>query len=232
LPLGGRGLEASYLAFVERRLQSSRTASPAEVVLHGSRAEGTATTQSDFDLLVLFPGGSSCDFFVGEEAGGPRVEVEFAESGKFHQIATRPVFFAALGAVELSKLAKGVVLWGDAEAWEAWALGLLRTALKLGRVYWLLLALGMALRPDKAGVSMELFVGALRALMRRVDADAYREDLARLDPAHPGGLGPLVLAALDRELPSWREDASSGRRVFAHQVPEVWLALRWAMEGP
>jgi hypothetical protein len=132
---------------------------------------------------------------------------------------------------ELSKLAKGVVLWGDAGVWRAWADGLVETALRLGRVYWLLLALGMALRPEKAGPGLDLFVAAVRSLIRRVDADAYREDLARLDPPRPAELGPHVLAALDRELPGWRDDVASGRRVFAHQVPEVWMALRWVMEG-
>jgi predicted nucleotidyltransferase len=230
LPLGD-DLAASYRGFVERRIESRRSPIPEHIVLHGSRAEGTATPESDFDLLALFHEGALSDFFAGREDGTPRVEVEFAELGKYEYIANQPVLHPLFGPIELAKLAKAVVLWGDAKAWDARVGRLLRDALRQGRSYWLLFGLGLALQPGKLGPMRDLFASSLRAVMARVDAEAYREDIEALADPRPEPLAAHLRAVLDREHPGWRRDVAAGRRTFTQQVPAVWMALRRILQG-
>jgi predicted nucleotidyltransferase len=223
----GDDLAASYRAFIEARADAGRTPFPEHIVLHGSRADGTATPDSDFDLLALFADGTAADFFEGGEEAGPRIEVEFAEAGKFEQLAARPACHSLAGPLELAKVANAVVLTGEPVAWETWRDLLLSTALRRGRAYWLTFALGLELRPGKLGPMKGFFLASLRAVLAQADADRYAQDIELLRAGRPESLAAYLGALLDREHPDWRRDLAAGRRVFAEQFPAVWIALRW-----
>jgi glycosyltransferase involved in cell wall biosynthesis len=231
LPCVNDGLAKYYSKVMRERVEDGHDPIPEQIVLHGSRGGGTSTSESDFDLLFLYRVGAWQDFFVCESDGFPRVEAEFSHFGKFEQIASRPVSHPLNGPFELAKVAQGIVLWGDADAWRVWADRILEAALRLGRVYWLVYALGMGLRPEKVGILRDRFATALRTLMVRVDAGVYREDIRRLDEFRLDDLGAHIGSALDRERPGWRDAIRGGNTVFSFQVPEVWIALRWILNG-
>jgi glycosyltransferase involved in cell wall biosynthesis len=231
LPLVMDEVARNYRAVVQKRLELGCDPVPDTILLHGSRGNGTSAAGSDFDLLLLYRGGAFPEYFVCRREGAPRVEIEFSDFGRLEDIATRPVFHPLFGPFELAKVAQGLLLWGDADLWDGWSDWLLRTALQHGRIPWLLYAMSLRLQPEKVGALGERFLGALRVLLERVDAARYGEDLARLADARPGPLGAHVRAALDAEIPGWRADVAEGRRAFAFQVPELWTALRWVLEG-
>ncbi len=232
LPVVEHELAKSYRMIVRNRLEIGCDPMPAHIILHGSRGNGTATPESDFDLLVLYRNGASPEYFIGQAEGLPRVEIEFSDFGKFEAIATAPVYHSLFGLLELAKIAQGILLWGDADTWGRWSGWLLRTALELGRTYWLLYALGTGLSPEKVGVLRERFIKALSVVLERADPDRAGEVLGILAEGRLEPLAAYVGQTLDVEMPGWRQETAMGQRIFALQVPEVWVALRFILERP
>ena len=228
LPWPREEVRRNYEQVLRLRLDQGLDPVPRHVVLHGSRGGGTAGRDSDFDLLVLFRGGGASEYFVARRDGAPPVELEYAGRRSFEQVAAQPAHHPLRGPLELAKIARGVVLWGDAPEWTAWSDELLRMAVRHGRAVWLLYALGLALNGAKLGAWHGRYLAAVQAVLARVDEGVYRRDIELLDGAAPEALGVHVGAVLDAEVPGWKADLNAGRRVFAAQVPELWTALRWA----
>ncbi len=232
LPAVEHELAKSYRTIIQNRLESGFDPMPAHVILHGSRGNSTSHAGSDYDLLVLYRNGAAPDYFIGRAEGSPRLEIEFSDFGKFEAIATAPVYHSLFGPLELAKIAQGIRLWGDAGIWDRWSGWLLRTALQLGGTYWLLYALGTGMNPEKVGALRERFIKALGVVLERADPVRACEVLAILTEGRLEPLAAYIRQTLDVAMPGWREETLEGKRIFALQVPEVWLALRFILEGP
>jgi glycosyltransferase involved in cell wall biosynthesis len=230
LPSVEHELAKSYRMIIQNRLEMGCDPMPVHVILHGSRGKGTSTAGSDYDLLVLYRNGAAPEYFIGQAEGSPRLEIEFSDFGKFEAIATAPVYHSLFGPLELAKIAQGIRLWGDADIWDRWSGWLLRTALQVGRTYWLLYALGTGLSPEKVGVLRERFIKALGVVLERADPDRAGEVLGILAEGRLEPLAAYVRQSLNVEMPGWREETLEGKRIFALQVPEVWAALRFILE--
>ncbi len=218
-----------YEQILEHRFEKGFDAVPRHVVLHGSRSTGRGGKSSDYDVLFLFRGGTVREFFTcGSQ--GTAVDLEFSDYAKFESIAQRPVFHPLFGPLELEKIACARVLHGDADEWAEWSRRQLSQAIANGLAYWLLCAAGIKLRHSKLAPLGIPLLAALRHVLIRLDGDAHRDDLARLEDFQPDGLKPYLRAKLDDAHPGWRDDVQHHRRVFAFQVPEVWSALRWLSE--
>jgi predicted nucleotidyltransferase len=234
LPLPLPQATENYRELVFRRLTAGQSATPEFIALHGSRGKGSSRPDSDYDLLMLFRGGTIREFFVGQTNVGqpdqrPRVEIEYADLAKFEEIASRPAFFPLYGPMELAKLAQGLLLWGDDGAWRRWVDEVLEVAVSCGRELWLLVALGLELNAAKSGQLRMQFREALETVLRRADSGpaGFDEDLRCLASGDPQSLGRHIRAVMDRQLPDWHDELQRGRRVFAFQVPEIWTALQW-----
>jgi hypothetical protein len=230
LPLVLRELEETYLPIVQRRLTAGHTAQPEHVILHGSRGRGGAGPDSDFDLLCLYRGGHLREFFVCQEEAQPRVEIEFADQAKFEEFACRPAMYPLNGPLELSKIAQGLPLWGRRESWQAWVQQVLNVGAQQGRELWLLVVLGLALHAEKGNELRRQYTEAVQRILARADADRYAEDLRRLSDDDLGRLAAHITACLNSGLPEWQAEVQRGRRVFAFQIPEVWIALQWLVK--
>jgi len=226
-----RSILRNYEHILEKRLEKGCDAIPQHIVLHGSRSAGTATAGSDYDVLVLFRGGIMREFFTCTTNDGQSTDIEFADCAKFEGIAQRPVFYPLYGPLELAKIACGRVLFGSANEWEAWVQRQLSLAIRNGRIYWLLYALGINLRKEKLGALRTQFLSSLRSMLIRTDGELYRPDIEQLDDLQPELLGSYLRVQLDNEHSGWRDDMLHHRRVFAFQVPEVWDALRWTINS-
>lgn len=215
-----------YEYIIEQRLEKGFTSHPKYVLLHGSRGEGTARDDSDYDLLVLFEGLALREFYVSHTPTG-QLELEYADTGKFKQIAMQPAYYPLFGPLELAKLTRGRLLYGNEESWRTWQHETIDVAVEYGRIYWLLYALGMKLNAAKFGNLEESFRTALRSILTMADADRFRDDVFHLDNLEINTLGKHMRIQLDRDLRCWYDDMATNRRVFAYQVPEVWTALKW-----
>jgi hypothetical protein len=56
--------------------------------------------------------------------------------------------------------------------------------------------------------------------------EVFQLDPAWLSTDRTGELIRFARGLMDRELSSWRLDMRTSKRVFASQVPEIWVALR------
>lgn len=218
-------LRANYDHTLQHRLEKSLKPLPEFAVLHGSRGAGTATESSDYDLLLVFRDGNVREFFVCGDKQGRRLELELSDSAKFENIAREPAWHPLYGPLELAKLAQGRLLYGDADDWREWSERQLTTAVTQGRLFWLLFALGMSFRPEKFGPLRDLFAKALSAVLANVDATRYARDLEELRNFDRRSLAEHLRTSLDEHLTDWRIDLWHNKRVFAFQVPEVWMAL-------
>ncbi len=70
-PVGPFRSETDALAFLRDRLVA--TLAPESIWLFGSRARGTATSQSDFDLLVVLPDGLGKNAYSHQAVAAPLV---------------------------------------------------------------------------------------------------------------------------------------------------------------
>ena len=210
----------------ERRSANGAESNPKQVVLHGSRGNGASRRDSDYDLLVLFGGASTKEFFVSWN-GGPPVEFEFSSYEVFEHMARQPDAYGLQGLLELKKIVKSRWLWGNESEWNAWRRHIIDVACLNGRAYWLAFLLGLHLN-DKDQHRFEHARDSLTALLSDFtlpDDVRYVKQFKRSKAAR------RLRTLLDTRSPKWREDSSMGRRVFASQPPEVWRALKWLIHS-
>jgi hypothetical protein len=187
-------------------------------ILHGSRATGRSTTDSDYDVLLLYRGAVQ-DFFVSRTE--PRVETECASLQTFSTLAEQPTLYDHRAVLELAKIAQGKLLFGDARLWEHWKSGILQSAVKEGVCFWLVLGIGLSLAQEKQGTLVQRY---FRSLEQIASASGLTL-LANSTTLHAYCI--YARAALDDLFPNWREFVAENRKVFPLQVPEVWQALHW-----
>ena len=229
VPLEVARVEAGWRRVARRRQQRHLGPLPRFIALHGSRAEGTARAGDDFDVLGIYDGEVQ-EFFVSP--GAARVEIECADQRRFEHIAAHPAIHSFTGPMELAKVARARLLWGDATAWQAWSAQLLQTALAQGWCYWLVLGLGLRRHTAKYGPMADRYFRSLGKL--RAQALAEQQFVLNGEGDFTDEAA-LVLAArdgLDKFCPDWRGRLHAGEAVFELQVPEVWTALHHLLEDP
>jgi hypothetical protein len=206
----------------ERRSANGSEANPKQVLIHGSRANGTNRRNSDYDLLVLFGGDAMREFFVSWN-GGPPVEFEFSSYEIFEQMARQPDAYGLQGLLELTKIVKTRWLWGNELEWLSWRRHIIDVACLNGRAYWLAYLLGTHLT-TKDQQRFEHVRGLLATLLADFtlpDELPYVKAFKRAQAAR------RLRTLLDARNPKWREESAAGRKVFPSQSPEIWRALKW-----
>jgi glycosyltransferase involved in cell wall biosynthesis len=210
----------------ERRSANGSEASPKQVVLHGSRANGANRRNSDYDLIVLFGGDAMREFFVSRN-GGPPVEFEFSSYEIFEQMARQPDAYGIQGVLELVKIVKSRWLWGNELEWVSWRRHIIDVACLNGRAYWLAYLLGTHLM-TKDQHRFEHLRSSLTTLLSDFtlpDELPYVEKFTRPRAAR------RLRTLLDARSPKWREESAAGRKVFPSQSPEIWHALKWLIHS-
>jgi glycosyltransferase involved in cell wall biosynthesis len=210
----------------ERRSANGSEASPKQVVLHGSRANGSGRRDSDYDLLVLFGGDAMREFFVSRN-GGPPVEFEFSSYEMFEQMARQPDTYGMQGALELVKIVKGRWLWGNELEWNSWRRHIIDVACLNGRAYWHAYLLGTHLT-TKDRYRFEQVRGSLTTLFGDF---TLPEELTYVTEFKRGKTARRLRTLLDARSPKWRDELIAGRKVFPSQPPEIWHALKWLMHS-
>ena len=228
VPLDVTRVATGWRRVARQRQQRHLGPLPRFIALHGSRAEGTARAGDDFDVLGIYDGEVQ-EFFVSP--GAARVEIECADQRRFEHIAAHPAIHSFTGPMELAKVARARLLWGDAAAWQAWSVQLLQTALEQGWCYWLVLGLGLRRHAAKYGPVADRYFRSLGKL--RAHAIAERQFLVNGegDFTDEAALALAARDALDKFCPDWRARLRDGEAVFELQVPEVWTALHHLLEG-
>ncbi len=210
----------------ERRSAMGSEASPKQVVLHGSRANGENRRDSDYDLLVLFGGDAMREFFVSRN-GGPPVEFEFSTYEMFEQMARQPDAYGMQGVLELVKIVKGRWLWGNELEWNSWRRHIIDVACLNGRAYWLAYLLGTHLT-TKDQHRFENVRGSLTTLLSDF---TLPEELPYVEKFTRRKAARRLQTLLDARTPKWREELTAGRKVFPSQPPEIWHALKWLVHS-
>jgi glycosyltransferase involved in cell wall biosynthesis len=206
----------------ERRSAHGAESNPKQVVLHGSRANGASRRDSDYDLLVLFGGSSTKEFFVSWN-GGPPVEFEFSSYEVFEQMARQPDGYGLQGLLELKKIVRSRWLWGNELEWNSWRRHVIDVACLNGRTYWLAFLIGLHLNAK----DQHRFEHVRDALSTLLGDFTLPDDLRYVQQFKRSKAARRLRTLLDARSPKWREDSATGRKVFASQPPEVWRALKW-----
>ena len=226
VPLPLAELEGWFTSLAEQQIQRyCQAARPDYIVLHGSRGDGTAHANADYDLLCLYHDGGIQEFL--RTRGDCPVEIECADMRAFKMIAAHPAKFDHRGVLDLAKLARGKLLWGNQARWQRWRDDVLRTAVENGCSFWKTLGLGLRLHEHKHGATIPRFSAALSAIESaaragngNISVDDKLESYAR-----------SVATLLDHEYRDWRERTRRSEKLFPLQIPEVWSALHWLMEN-
>jgi len=225
VPLPMAELEHWFISLAEQQNQRFCRAEPEFILLHGSRATGTATAKSDYDLICLYADGGIQEFL--SVPGKPPVEIECADMRGIWQVAERPWAFDIRGALDLTKISHVKLLWGDKTRWQRWQKAALTSAVQNGSCFWRTLGLGLRLNAEKHGPIVRRFFSALAivesAARVRYGTVSVEEDLE--------SYAATVVAHLDRECADWRGRTRRAEKVFPLQVPEVWAALHWLAEN-
>jgi glycosyltransferase involved in cell wall biosynthesis len=221
VPLPLAELDRWFISLAEQQNQRFCRAEPEFILLHGSRATGEASPDADYDVLCLYQDGGIQEFLTTR--GTPPVEIECADMRAFRVIAEQPAHFDYRGALDLAKLARGRLLWGNAPRWRRWRKNLLAVALKNGRCFWMTLGLGLRLHGKKHGTTVERFLASVAAL----ETAARVRRVAAAPAADLKSAARAVAAWLDRECADWRGRTLRAEKVFPLQIPEVWTALHW-----
>lgn len=227
IPINLEALAPAYARILDQRSRAGQSVAPEYVLLHGSRSQGKHSSESDYDLLVLFRSGALQEFFVSLGSSAP-VEVEFSDRGRFRAIAEEPIRYAWSGLLELAKVAQARLLWGDVAGWDRWREEVLGTARRSGRCYWLVYALGLKLVPKKEVLLRHAILRSLPVVLGGGSSSSSGLNLSICES--DGGVSVVAreaVAALDDYRPDWRECVTRGEKVFEHQMPEVCLALQW-----
>jgi len=229
VPLDIPQAESWWMRVARQRLERHLGPLPKFIVLHGSQAEGEAEFSDDHDVLSLYDGMEQ-EFFVSP--GEARVEIECADLRRFEHIASHPAIHSFSGPMELAKLARARLLWGDPAEWRKWSSRWLQTAMEHGWCFWLVLGLGLRRHSAKYGPMIERYfrsLGKMRA--HAMDAKRFRMN-GEGDFTDEAALAVAAGHALDRSQPAWRKMVQTGESVFELQVPEVWTALHYLREMP
>ena len=228
VPLEVAQVEAGWRRVARRRQQRHLGPLPRFIALHGSRADGTARADDDFDVLGLYDGEVQ-EFLVAR--GAARVEIECADQRRFEHVAAHPAIHSFTGPMELAKVARARLLWGDATAWREWSASLLQTAMEQGWCYWLVLGLGLRRHAAKYGPVADRYFRCLGKLRAHAIAEQQFLINGEGDFTDEAALALAARDALGKFCPDWRERLREGEAVFELQVPEVWTALHHLLEG-
>ncbi len=229
IPLNIEEVRPWCFQLAKRRVDSYLDPLPQFVVLHGSRASGGWTDQSDFDVLCLFRGGFTQDFYVSQ-AGVPQVEIECADLNLFTNIAKQPWLSPFLGPLEMAKIAQARLLWGDRDFWEKWSSDVLQKAIVNGRLVWNLFLLGAHLNADKYGLMLPRCLRAMATLLNGSSNPVFQPEHDRLLNFDRDDFAKHLTSVLDCEYVDWRVMAREGRKLFEVQAPEIWRALSWLLQ--
>jgi glycosyltransferase involved in cell wall biosynthesis len=229
IPLDGARVETWWLRVARRRLMRHLGPLPKFIALHGSQAEGTARAGDDYDVLSLYEG-TVQEFFVSP--AGTRVEIECADLRRFEHIASHPAIHSFTGPMELAKVARARLLWGDSGTWREWSSHLLTTAMEQGWGFWLVLGLGLRQHTAKYGPMADRYFRSLGKLRAHAIAANQFQLNGEGDFSDDQALAIAAVHALDKIHPDWREVVRVGEPVFELQVPEVWTALHHLLDLP
>jgi glycosyltransferase involved in cell wall biosynthesis len=228
IPLGIPQVEPWWMRVARQRLSRHLGPLPRFIVLHGSRAEGTARENDDHDVLSLYDGNIQ-EFFVSKF---PRVEMECAALGRFEHTAAHPSIHSFTGPMELAKVARARLLWGSRVAWPQWSGHWLKVAMANGWAFWLVLGLGLRRHSAKYGPMADRYFRSLGKLRAHATAAGEFQVNGEGDFSDEAALAVAAIHALDQFQPDWRERVRTGDAVFELQVPEVWTALHHLLDWP
>jgi glycosyltransferase involved in cell wall biosynthesis len=229
VPLDVLQAESWWMGVARQRLARHLGPLPKFIVLHGSRADGTAERSDDYDVLGLYDGVVQ-EFFVS--SSGARVELECAALGRFEHVALHPAIHSLTGAMELAKIAGARLLWGSRAEWRQWSSELLKTAMAGGWCFWLVLGLGLRRHAAKYGPMVDRYFHSLARLRARAIAARQWQRNGEGDFTDETALAVAASHALEHFRPDWRDAVRTGEQVFELQVPEVWTALQHLLELP
>lgn len=227
VPLDVEAIKPWCSRIARQQLRKHLSPLPKYILLHGSRTEGANDWDGDYDVLSLYCG-TIQEFYVSP--GELRVEVECADLYRFENIASHPALHSHQGLMEMAKIAKAKLLWGNHEEWTAWSSTLIRGAALNGRCFWLVLALGLRCHSAKYGVMVDRYFASLQKL--RSDAPNAWDIPTDTDLTQKGVLIEAARVALETFCPAWRERMAEGASVFELQIPEVWTALHLLAQSP
>lgn len=123
------------------------------------------------------------------------------------------------GTLELTKIANGIVLYGNIKEYDKWVEKNLNEAILGSKTLWLATLIGMQLSCKKYGVFLKRFKKSLNELFSK----------ANLFPFNPNqDISDLKITfekSLDEDIPDWRNKTIEGIKIFKIQIPEQWNAL-------
>ena len=227
IPLDVERAKSWWMSVARRRLRQHRGPLPRFIVLHGSRADRTARTGDDYDVLNLYEGGGQ-EFFVS--SGDTRVELECADMRHFEHIASHPAIHSFTGSMELAKVACARLLWGEEAEWRKWSTQVSATGMKHGWTFWLVLGLGMRRHASKYGPMVDRYFRSLGKLRAHAIAAGQFQVNGEGDFSDELALALAAIHGLDESAKGWRERVRAGEPVFELQGPEVWTALYYLMD--
>lgn len=222
IPLDIKRAKPWWMSVARRRMARHLGPLPKFIALHGSRAEGTARIGDDYDVLSLYDG-TVQEFFVS--AGPERVEMEASDLRRFEHIASHPSIHSFTGPMELAKISRARLMWGDTAAWCSWSSHVLQSAMDHGWCYWLVLGLGLRKHSAKYGPMAERYFRSLGKLRAHAIAAGRFHVNGEGDFSDEDALATAAEHALNQFQPDWRKKVRDGEHVFELQVPEVWTAL-------
>jgi hypothetical protein len=229
IPLEVSQAEAWWLRVARQRLARHLGPLPKFIVLHGSRMEGTAGPNDDYDILAVYDGPVQ-EFFV--PSSGTRVELECADLHRFEYVAAHPAIHSFTGPMELAKIARAELLWGNRAAFRRWTSRLLKKAMNGGWCYWLVLGLGLRRHSAKYGPMVDRYFCSLAKLRAQAIAVRQLQPNGEGDFTDDMALAIAATHALDEFRPDWRQAVRMGEALFELQVPEVWTALLYLLKSP
>jgi predicted glycosyltransferase involved in capsule biosynthesis len=218
VPLVSKTILNNFKRIIDERISFGLSPDPKWIILHGSRSLSINKSKSDFDILVLFKGGLTREYY-SVNINQINVDLEYNDLDKYIDIVRRPYAYPLNGALELAKIANGIVLFGDLSEFEEWRMRNLQDAISESKIIWLVTLIGMQISYKKYGIFLKRFKHSLNQLFIK----------ANLFPFNPNQkyqeLIFVLKKSLDDNIPDWKDKTKEGNKIFKTQIPEQWKVL-------
>lgn len=135
----------------------------------------------------------------------------------------RPWLTPRYGPLELAKVARGQLLWGDSSEYDLWAQAVLTSATQHGLLIWLTVCIGLRTMGSKVDGFFDRYTAAVDGIISFSDGPAARPDsLTRHEEC-----ASLALSLLAATTPDWQARVKTGVPLWECQGPESWRGLQW-----
>ncbi len=223
IPLMSKAVVNRYKENIESRLSLGHTSNPEWIIIYGSRSTNNNCIKSDFDLLFLFKGGLIRDY-ISISNMDANIDVEFSDLDKFNDISNRPYAYPFNSSLELTKLANGILLYGEQNEFNNWIKEKLENAINKSKLIWLTTLFGMQLSRNKYGVFIKRFRNSLNDIFNKAGKAPFNPY------GHIQEIKVELLKTINNSIPDWKARTLEGSKIFEIQIPEQWNALNTLMK--